>query len=141
MARAVTDLIIVHCSATPPTMDIGAKEIDRWHRARSFLKIGYHYVIRRDGTVEPGRGLEEPGAHARGYNSRSVGVCLVGGVAEDKKTPENNYTTEQMEALEILLQGLRAEYPDAKIIGHNEVNSHKACPCFDVQDWKSETDL
>lgn len=141
MARAKTDLIIVHCSATPPAMDIGVKEIDRWHRARHFLKVGYHYVIRRDGTVEPGRDLYEPGAHAKGYNFRSVGVCLVGGVAEDKKTPENNFTTEQFESLEVLLRGLRDTYPGAEIIGHREVNPHKACPSFDVQEWKSEVEL
>jgi N-acetyl-anhydromuramyl-L-alanine amidase AmpD len=122
-------------------MDIGAKEIDRWHRARSFLKIGYHFVIRRDGTVEPGRGLEEPGAHAKGYNSRSVGVCLVGGVAEDKKTPENNFTSEQMEALYTLLQELKATYTDAKIIGHRDVNPHKACPSFNVHEWMAEVGM
>lgn len=134
MARKHTDYIIVHCAATKPDMDIGAAEIDRWHRARGFLKIGYQFVIRRNGLIEPGRDVDVPGAHAKGYNHKSVGICMVGGVDNDME-PENNYTPEQFEALEVLLSLLSEIYPEAKIIGHNEVNDYKACPCFDVQKW------
>lgn len=121
MARKTTKYIIVHCSATPPGMDIGAKEIDRWHRERGWLKIGYHFVIRRDGFMEPGRGIEEVGAHAEGYNSLSVGICMVGGVAPDGKTPENNFTPEQFTTLEGLIADIRKLYPDAEVIGHRDV--------------------
>jgi N-acetyl-anhydromuramyl-L-alanine amidase AmpD len=138
MARAKTDLIIVHCSATKPSQDINAKTIDRWHRARGWLKIGYHFVIKRDGTVEKGRELMEPGAHAKGYNANSVGVCLVGGLAEDGKA-DCNFTKEQWQSLATLVEELSEQFPAARIIGHREVNSHKECPCFDVTAWYHDT--
>lgn len=134
MTRRATEFIIIHCAATPPSMDIGVREIDRWHRARGWRMVGYHLVIRRDGTVETGRDLRNSGAHARGYNSRSVSICLVGGVHEDTRQPEDNFTKAQRYALEIQVQALREMFPDAKVIGHNEVAA-KACPSFDVQEW------
>ena len=75
--RKKTDYIFIHCSATKPSMDTDAKEIDRWHRARGFLKIGYHFVIKRDGTKEIGRELMESGAHVKSYNHKSIGICLM----------------------------------------------------------------
>lgn len=153
MPRKTTDLLIVHCSATPPSMDIGRAEIDRWHRERGFLGIGYHFVIRRDGTVETGRDLEDAGAHAKGYNNRSVGICLVGGIAEFppkavrqadprwKTKPEANFTEAQYAALEGLLKELEVTYPGAEIIGHRDVNPHKACPCFDAKQWAKDMGL
>lgn len=133
--RKETKLIIVHCSATPPGMNIGRKEINEWHLNKGWSGIGYHYVIRRDGSVELGRDTEEIGAHAEGYNSVSVGVCLVGGV-NDKKIPEANYTEAQWKTLVTLLKKLKKKYPSARIIGHNEV-AKKACPSFNVQKWLS----
>ena len=135
MPRKQTDYIIIHCAATRPSMDIDAKEIDRWHRERGFLRIGYHYVIKRDGTIEDGRMLNEPGAHARKYNWCSVGICMVGGVKEDDiNAAEDNFTDEQWVALYTLVQDMLGEYPLAKVIGHNEI-SNKFCPSFDVQNW------
>ena len=134
MARKKTDLIIIHCAATRPNQDIGAYEIDRWHRQRGFLKIGYHFVIRRDGSVETGRALEEVGAHAVNYNSRSVGICMVGGV-DDKLKPQDNFTPAQWETLEQVVKKLTAEYPDAQVIGHRDVDPRKACPSFDAIKW------
>lgn len=134
MARSKTDLIIIHCSATPAGMDIGAKEIDRWHREKGWLKIGYHFVIRRDGTVEKGREINEVGAHAENYNSHSVGICMVGGVAVDGKTTENNFTPEQWKKLPKVINLVLEKYPGCKIIGHREV-APKDCPSFDVQAW------
>ena len=134
MSLQRVDFIILHCSATKPSQDIGVGEIDRWHRARGFLKVGYHYVIRRNGDVELGRSLNEAGAHASGYNNRSIGICLVGGVSEkDVNTAENNFTQEQWAALVPLLRDMKARFPKAKIIGHREV-AKKACPSFDVQE-------
>lgn len=115
-------------------MDIGFKEIDRWHRARGWRMCGYHRVIRRNGEVENGRPIDQSGAHARGYNNRSVGICMAGGVAKDGKTPEDNFTPEQYQSLHLLLTELQLVYPHAKIIGHYGV-SPKACPSFDVQEW------
>lgn len=131
--RKETKLIIVHCAATPPNMDIGRKEINEWHVNKGWSGIGYHFVIRRNGKVEIGRAIEEIGAHAEGYNSVSVGVCLVGGV-NDKNIPEANFTPAQWAALTDLLKKLKGKYPKAKIIGHNEV-AKKACPSFNVQKW------
>lgn len=137
--RKATDLIIIHCSATKPSMDIGRKEIDRWHRERGWLGIGYHYVIRRDGEVEVGRDLMQAGAHAHGYNDRSIGICMVGGIHEHKMQgrwpkPEANFTEAQWEALDTLVDQMLEQFPDAKVIGHNEVSS-KSCPSFNVQKW------
>jgi N-acetyl-anhydromuramyl-L-alanine amidase AmpD len=131
--RESTDEIIIHCAATKPSMDTDAATIDRWHRERGWLKIGYHYVIKRDGTVETGRERDEVGAHAKGHNSKSVGVCLVGGLSEDNE-PETNFTDEQWASLGTLVDELTAAYPDAKVIGHNDV-SEKSCPTFDVGEW------
>ncbi|MCO5735946.1 N-acetylmuramoyl-L-alanine amidase [Stenotrophomonas maltophilia] len=128
--------LIVHCAATRPSMDVGVKEIRKWHLQRGFNDVGYHYVIRRDGSIEKGRADTIPGAHAEGYNGKSLGVCLVGGVSEnDVKVAENNFTEAQFDALHTLLRQLRASHPNAKVIGHREVNRGKACPSFDVQEW------
>lgn len=138
MPRKTTDYVIIHCAATRPSMDIGFREIDKWHRARGFLSCGYHFVIRRDGTIETGRRIMEPGAHARGYNHKSIGICMVGGVSEDDvNVPEDNFTDEQWTSLETLYRQIRSmpEFDDGMSwIGHNEV-SQKACPSFDVQQW------
>lgn len=116
-------------------MDIGAREIDHWHRARGFREIGYHFVIRRDGEVETGRPLGEIGAHARGHNHRSVGVCLVGGRGAGGGA-EANFTAAQYDALWRLLGALAPRFPDAEVLGHADLPKvRKACPCFDVRDW------
>lgn len=128
--------LVVHCAATPPSADIGAKDIDRWHREQGYFSIGYHYVIRRDGTLEFGRPTDQPGAHARGYNQMSIGICLAGGVAADRKTPENNFTKEQFSTLETLLRSLRKTYTKAEVIGHGQLPGvAKACPSFDARGW------
>ncbi|NJL53780.1 lysozyme [bacterium] len=129
--------IVVHCSATPVGMDIGVAEITDWHKKRGFTTIGYHFVIRRDGTVETGRPVATPGAHALGANSDSIGICLVGGVdANDKMKADANFTLNQYGALVALLSNLCKDYGIDKkdIIGHRDVlGAAKACPCFDVQ--------
>ncbi len=135
MTRRRTDFIVIHCSATPASMDIGAREIDRWHRAKGWFRIGYHFVIRRDGVIEYGRELHDIGAHAYGVNDRSVGICLVGGVAEDGRTAEDNFTAAQWEALETLVSELEDQFPQAKLVGHRDVTPGRDCPCFDVSEW------
>lgn len=127
------DLLIIHCAATKPDMNIGVPEITRWHKMRGYTTIGYHYVIRRDGTIENGRPITEAGAHALNYNKSSIGVCLVGGLNAAGK-PECNYTTKQWQTLNKLVEDIQHTYKDIKIIGHSEV-ANKACPCFDVQKW------
>ena len=128
------DLIIIHCSATRPAMDIGAKEIRGWHvNDNGWSGIGYHGVIRRDGTLESGRSLDEAGAHCRGKNAHSVGICLVGGLNDTGK-PEANFTPAQWATLERVVRDLLRKYPGASVAGHNEFAA-KACPCFNVPAW------
>lgn len=127
--------IAIHCSATPGTRDIGAKEIDRMHRDRGFLSIGYHFIVRRDGTIETGRALTQRGAHVEGYNHCSIGICLIGGV-DSKLKPEANFTPAQMDALRALLVDVLARFPQARVQGHRDFpNVAKACPSFDVRHW------
>lgn len=116
-------------------MDIGAKEIGAWHRERGFNEIGYHFVIRRDGSRETGRNINAVGAHVVGYNHKSVGICLVGGVSRDSKTPENNFTKEQWATLNITLHELHEEFPRAVIVGHRDLDAGKACPSFSVSEY------
>ena len=118
-------------------MDIGVKEIDRWHKQKGWAGCGYHFVIRRDGTIEKGRAVNVPGAHAEGYNTRSLGICLVGGLAPDGKEPENNFTAIQMAMLRSKLNELKADdYREAEVLGHRDLPGvKKACPSFDVRAW------
>jgi N-acetylmuramoyl-L-alanine amidase len=140
--RTKTDYIVIHCSATPPSMKVDVKEIDRWHRLKGWLKIGYHFVITRDGVLQKGRDLDEIGAHVHNYNHKSVGICMVGGVREREGWPneteppaENNFTPEQWKVLEAIVTELHGLYPDAKIVGHRDLDSKKECPSFDVAGW------
>lgn len=126
------NLIVIHCADTYARMDIGRKEIDAWHKERGWAGIGYHYVIRRDGTIEPGRPEEQPGAHVTGHNSHSIGICYAGGKGADGK-PEDNRTYEQRSALLLLVKELKRKYPEARVAGHRDLNPGKACPCFDVK--------
>lgn len=133
--RKSTDWLVVHCAATRPSQDIGAKEIFGWHRKQGFIAIGYHYVIRRDGTLETGRPDDVVGAHAVGANHNGIGICLVGGV-DEKLQPEDNFTPAQFITLKELLSTLKAKYPTAKVIGHRDVpGTKKACPSFDAKAW------
>lgn len=133
MRRSQTDLIVVHCAATDPDQDIGAAEIDAWHRQRGFDRIGYHFVIRRNGFVEPGRDITEVGAHAKGYNWKSVGICLVGG---GRQEPVGDYTPAQWDSLRGLVVELKKVYPEAEVLGHRDLpDVKKACPVFDVRSW------
>lgn len=137
--RTETTLLIVHCAATPPSMNIGLREIRQWHKEKGWLDVGYHFIIRRDGTIEDGRDVGAIGAHCEGKNYTSVGVCLVGGVDAGGK-PQANFTPQQMQALKDVLAGLKVEYPEATVHGHREFAA-KACPSFDVQRWLNTNEL
>ncbi len=124
--------IIIHCTATPWGRDHTAADIDRWHRERGFQGIGYHYLIRRDGTLECGRPLEKAGAHCHGHNAHSIGIAYVGGL-DPQGRPADTRTPRQQGALRTLVAALRMRFPHATVHGHNELNPHKACPCFSVK--------
>lgn len=132
--RAI-NYLVVHCSATPAGKPFRAADIDRWHREKGWDGIGYHYVIPLDGSVEPGREVEEAGAHVYGHNADSIGVCLIGGLDAHGKAWAT-FNERQYAALENLLLGLRAKFPKAKILGHRDFPKvAKDCPCFDVREW------
>lgn len=127
MSNLPIDTVIIHAAYTPADMDIGAAEINQWHLDRGWDGIGYHWVIRRDGTLEQGRSESTVGAHAYGHNQGSIGICMVGGM------PDCNYTAAQWRCLEALVRDLLARY-DCKVIGHRDV-SEKPCPMFDAKAW------
>ena len=129
------NLIVIHCSATVEGKDFRAADIRKWHiRDNGWADIGYHYVIDLDGTIERGRPVTTPGAHTKGHNTNSIGICYVGGLsaspdhhAKDTRTPA------QKAALIHLLTALRHVFPKAVIRGHRDFAA-KDCPCFDAKD-------
>lgn len=124
------DTIIVHCSATPPEMDIGADEIREWHKAKGWDDIGYHFVIRRNGIVEIGRPVHKFGAHAKGHNKGSIGVCLIGG------NNKADFTFEQYNQLNVLVNGIKNMCGIKEVLGHCDLPGvTKLCPCFDVKSF------
>ncbi len=138
--------IVIHCSATKPDVDIGVKEIRKWHKAKKppWDDIGYHIVYRLNGHREFGRPFDVPGAHVYGYNHKSLGLCYIGGYdaegyAKDTRTPE------QIESMLGDIRILKAAHRNAKVSGHRDfspdLNSDgiitpeeyiKDCPCFDA---------
>lgn len=129
--RTIT-LIVVHCSANKAGSVLRMADIDRYHRSIGWHGCGYHYVIPADGTIEAGRPEERMGAHCKNHNRHSIGVCYIGGLAADGKTPMDTRTPAQTEALKRLLADLRRRYPKALIVGHHDLDPMKACPCFSV---------
>lgn len=123
--------IIVHCSATAEGKHFTVEDIRKWHLQRGFSDIGYHYVIYRDGTIALGRNESLSGAHCTGHNSISIGVCYIGGLAADGKTPKDTRTDAQKKSLITLLKKLKMSYPKASIHSHKDFAA-KACPCFDA---------
>lgn len=125
------DKIIVHCTATPANRDVSVKDITRWHKARGFNTIGYHYVVYLDGSIHKGRSIESVGAHCTGQNAHSIGVCYVGGLDLAGK-PSDTRTPMQKVGLMKILKELHLQFPEASIHGHREFAA-KDCPCFDAQ--------
>jgi hypothetical protein len=140
------DSIIIHCSATRANMDVRASDIDKWHKERGFVMIGYNYVIDLDGTVEVGRPLTMNGAHCIGYNDHSIGICYIGGL-DIFGNPCDTRTIEQKKAMHELVEKLMDRHPAiVKVLGHRDTSPDlngdgkispnewvKSCPCFDVQ--------
>lgn len=153
MKRKATKFLIIHCSATRPSMIASAAEINRWHKARGWKKIGYHFVLRRDGKLETGRAIDEIGAHAVGpapagaegknwWNENAVSICWEGGVNEDTLQPEDNRTPEQIVGLIAFIKFIKSLYDNIEVIGHRDVpDVKKACPCFDVKAFVKEHSL
>lgn len=129
--RQITELII-HCSATPEGKDYTVADIDRWHRQRGFQMVGYHFVIRLNGTIEQGRPIEMIGAHCVGHNRNSIGICYIGGLDKVGK-PKDTRTEKQRKSMNDLINQLLSWYPKASLHVHNEY-ANKACPCFSIDE-------
>lgn len=124
--------IILHCSATVEGKDFTVEDIRRWHKEKGWADIGYHYVIYRNGSIMKGRSINLVGAHCSGYNTGSIGIVYIGGLAKDGKTAKDTRTEAQKQSLRDLVRSLKILYPGATVHGHNEFSS-KACPSFNVQ--------
>ena len=130
------DTIIIHCSASPNGRPFTIADVDEWHRLRGFARdvdapgpykyIGYNLVIEMDGAIRRGREDLEVTAHARGYNRRALGVCLIG---------TDSYSTAQWASLAATVRDWRRQYDIARVIGHCEVEPKKTCPGFAVAVW------
>jgi len=132
MATREITKIILHCADTPEGREVSTAEIRRWHtEERGWSDIGYHWVVELDGSVHAGRPEERSGAHCKGHNRDSIGVCYVGGADADGD-PKDTRTPEQKSALASLLSEILDRYPEAKVYGHRDF-SEKACPSFDAK--------
>ena len=129
--------IILHCSATPEGKNFTVEDIDRWHRHDRHWKngCGYHFVVHLDGSIHQGRPLEMVGAHCEGHNAHSIGICYIGGYAQDGKTPKDTRTELQKRAIRELVAKLRRDFPCCRVTGHRDYNRKKACPCFDAKEY------
>ena len=123
------NFIVIHCSATRCNRTYSVTQLIRDH-ARRFGFTGYHYYITRDGETYQTRHENLVGAHARGYNKHSLGVCYEGGL-DERGNPDDTRTEAQKHSLYELLKELTAEYPQARIMGHCELpRVAKKCPCY-----------
>jgi len=125
--------LVVHCTATPEGRDVDVATIRKWHtRDNGWKDIGYHYVVYRDGSVHPGRPVDQVGAHVAGHNSGSIGVVYVGGCDKSMK-PKDTRTDAQKIALRKLLRELVVKYKITTLVGHRDFDKGKACPSFDAK--------
>jgi len=126
------DKIIVHCSATREGENFDVAEIRKWHvEGRGWSDIGYHFYIDLYGEIHKGRDIAKIGAHCKGHNRNSIGICYCGGVEADGKTPKDTRLDCQKEALTAVLRTLKAMYPNAIVHSHNDF-ANKACPSFNA---------
>lgn len=139
------NLIVVHCSATREDCTLSPEALDLMHRRRGFNGTGYHYYIRKDGTVHLTRPVERIGAHVKGFNANSIGVCYEGGL-DCRGRPADTRTPAQKDSLLLLIHQLQQRFPSCRVCGHRDLSPDlngngeiepeewiKACPCFDVE--------
>ena len=128
-------LLVIHCSATRYDRDSPVEALRSSHKARGFADIGYHFYITRDGELHRCRPVNQIGAHAAGWNDKSIGICYEGGLDEQGR-PADTRTYAQRCTLMDLLRQLRRDYPEARILGHYQLSPYirKACPCFDARE-------
>lgn len=138
------DMIVIHCSATRADVPLSPRQLDEMHRKRGFDGCGYHYYVRHDGEICTMRPVDRPGAHAKGYNQHSIGVCYEGGLDEQGR-PADTRTELQKRSLRVLVRVLAMDFQTRRIVGHRDLSPDldgdgviepeewtKVCPCFDV---------
>jgi len=130
--------IIIHCTATIEGKEYSVDTIRQWHLQRGFKDVGYHYIIHLDGTIETGRPIQQIGAHCRGQNKNSIGICYVGGL-DTQLNAKDTRTQEQKESLHKLINDLMKQYN----LTYNDVYTHnhfanKDCPCFSLEQLHKE---
>ena len=128
------NLLVVHCTATRCNKDFPVSTLRASHKSRGFADIGYHFYITRDGETHPCRPVHQIGAHATGWNDKSIGICYEGGLDENGRIADTRTYAQKCALLDLLRQ-LKTDYPKAKILGHYQLseNIRKACPCFDAK--------
>lgn len=129
--------LTIHASATYPSMDIDVEWIRDIHvNQNGWSDVGYHFFIKRDGTLQLGRDIHRMGAQVLHWNANNIGICMAGGLKEGTKEAEDNFTDAQFETLTDLLTEFHEKHPDAVVMGHNGFKGHESrgCPCFD---WKA----
>jgi len=124
--------IVIHCSATIQGHYFDVYDINRWHKERGWSGCGYHYIINLDGVISIARDVDYIGAHVKGHNYNSIGICAIGGLGEDGKPKENSFTKDQIVHLKGLIRELKKLYPDAEVLGHRDLNPNKSCPCMET---------
>ena len=133
--------VVLHCSASDYHKNYDALDIDQWHKDRWGSGCGYHYIILQDGTIQKGRWLDYPGAHVKGHNKYSIGICYIGGVDENNEVVYDNETKEQKRSIIVLIDLLCSMYnlnSETQVKGHNEFpNVHKECPCLDMNEIRN----
>lgn len=140
------DLIVIHCSASREDRDYTEKDLERDHLMRGFQEVGYHFYIRKNGDIKTCRALHKTGAHAKGYNKKSIGICYEGGLDECGK-PKDTRTSYQKHSMRVLVKTLLKDYPGSRVCGHRDLSPDlngngivepeewvKMCPCFEVRE-------
>ncbi len=133
--RNQTDYIIVTCTDTKPDKLLDIVQLDRLHRGLGWMCAGVHFLIDKFGEIQKGRELDEHGCHTWGYDDISVSITLVGGRNLEGIPTEQSYFEEQLEALTNLIVYLKGIYPDAKVIGQDQLQKDEDKPYFDVEDY------
>lgn len=132
--RDITEYIVVHWAYCPPDEGIDVETIERWHRERGYIGIGYHFVIPFNGDIQEGVRQDRQGTHLYGYNDSTIGVCLVGGMDPLDGTKMLNFSDAQLVNLMGLLDRLTSDYPQAEVRGHRDLAPERSpwCPGFDA---------
>ena len=133
------DKLIVHCTATPEFKDFDVKDVRDWHtKGNGWSDIGYHFLIKIDGTVQEGRNMAKTGAHVAGHNKSSIGIAYVGGMDKNMEEWIDTRTDQQKDSIFNLLMDLKFQFPDAVVYGHNDFTDKKVCPCFNAKEEYKE---